>query len=124
MVRSKPNGAEGFFRLNRYMAMHEKGGVIRAKTSNYLTIPLPAALNGNGTPRQLSARQWQGTFVARSRAGNLIIFQKRGRDIVPLYVLKKSIRIRARLGLKKTLQRLRPLFRRGMMQRIRELKKG
>lgn len=123
MVKGTGEGATGYFRLNRYMAFHERGGWIRAKSAKFLTIPLPAALNANGTPRQLSARQWQGTFIARSRAGNLIIFQKRGREIVPLYVLKKSVRIRARLGLKKTLVRLRPSFRRGMVQRINELMK-
>ncbi len=48
------------------------------------------ALNANGTPIKLSAREWTNTFVAKSKAGNLIIFQKRGRQIAPLYVLEEQ----------------------------------
>jgi hypothetical protein len=85
-----------------YLNIHEYGGVIRATNAQFLTIPLPEALNSNGTPKFMSARQWNDTFVALSKKGNLIIFQRRGREIVPLYVLKKQVTIRARLGLRKT----------------------
>lgn len=79
------------------MTIHETGGVINAKGSRYLTIPLPAALDSRGVPLLPSARDWPNTFVQRSRKGNLIIFQKRGREIVPLYVLKTTVRIKPRL---------------------------
>ena len=42
----------------------------------------------------------KNTFVQYSKKGNLLIFQKRSRgSIVPLYILKKRVKIPARLGL-------------------------
>lgn len=82
------------------MGVHERGATIRAKAGGYLTIPLPAALDSRGVPLRKRARDWDNTFVARSKRGNLIIFQKKGRkNIRPLYVLKTSVRLRPRLGL-------------------------
>ena len=87
------------FTLTGIAVVHERGATIRAKNSQYLTIPLPAALNSRGVPLKPSARAWRNTFVAKSRKGNLLIFQKRGKnDIVPLYVLKKRVRIPKRLA--------------------------
>jgi hypothetical protein len=82
--------------------IHEHGGVLRAKKAKYLTIPLPAALNANGTPKKPSARAWSNTFVLRSKAGNLLIVQKQGTQIIPLYVLKPEVYIPPRLGLLET----------------------
>lgn len=93
-----------------YLATQEYGAVIRAKRSKYLTIPLPAALDSRGVPRKRSAREWANTFIKKSKAGNLIIFQKRAGGIVPLYVLKKSVRIPKRLGLRDELVTYKNLF--------------
>lgn len=90
------------------LAIHESGGTIRAR-GKMLTIPLPAALSSRGTSPPF-ARQWKNTFVARTKKGNLLIFQKRGGDIVPLYVLKTSVRIPARLGMQKKLTEKIPYF--------------
>lgn len=87
-----------------YGRIQEEGGVVRAKRAKYLTIPLPAALNRDGTPRRRRARSWKNTFVRRSKAGNLVIFQKRGQEVVPLYLLKPSVRIPPRLGMAATLE--------------------
>ena len=89
-----------------FWAIHETGGVIRAQ-SKYLTIPLPAAMDARGIPLKKRARDWLNTFVAKSRKGNLIIFQKRGRkDIAPLYLLKPEVRIRPRLNMQDTIERV------------------
>lgn len=85
-----------------YLMIHEYGGTIRARNSEYLTIPLPAALNAGGTPKKRSAREWNNTFIGQSKAGNMIIFQRNGRGVIPLYVLEKEVKLRARLGLRKT----------------------
>lgn len=90
--------------------VHEHGATIRARRSKYLTIPLKAALDNRGVPIKRSAREWDNTFVQMSRKGNLIIFQKRGRQIVPLYVLKREVVIPARLGLGLTLRAGLPYF--------------
>lgn len=87
------------------MTTHETGATVRAKSAGYLTIPLPAALDQRGVPLKTRAREWTNTFVARSKKGNLIIFQKKGRNnIVPLYVLKKEVTIPARLRMAETIQ--------------------
>jgi len=86
------------------LSIHEFGGVIRAKKAKFLTIPLPAALNSDGTPKKRSAREWDKTFVKQSKKGNLLIFQKRGKDIVPLYVLKPKVTIPPRLNMGNTLR--------------------
>ena len=93
-----------------YARIHETGGIIRAKNVKFLTIPLKAALNANGTPIMESARDWPNTFCAKSRAGNLIIFQKRGAQIVPLYVLKSSVKIPPRLNMRTSLDAGLPYF--------------
>ena len=93
-----------------YGRIHETGGTIRAKNVKFLTIPLKAALNGDGTPIMNSARDWPNTFVAKSKAGNLIIFQKRGTTIIPLYVLKSSVKIPARLNMRTSLDAGLPYF--------------
>lgn len=82
-----------------YLKTHEFGAVIRPKNGKYLTIPLPAALNANGTPKFQSARQWPNTFVLKSKKGNLLIVQRVGKDIVPLYLLTDRVVIPARLGM-------------------------
>ena len=85
-----------------YASTQEFGATIHGKNSKkkLLTIPLPAALNKNGTMKLPKARDYPRTFVAKSRRGNLLIFQKIGkRKIVPLFVLKKSVKIPARLNM-------------------------
>jgi len=101
---------QGFIGGSRIARVQEFGATITPKRAKYLTVPLPAALNENGTPKKQKARDWKNTFVAKSKAGNLIIFQKRGSGIVPLYVLKNSVTIPPRLGLKKTLEVGIPYF--------------
>lgn len=93
------------FTLDGIAAVHETGATIRAKNARYLTIPLPAALNPNGTPKRPNARSWPNTFVQQSRKGNLLIFQKQANgQIVPLYVLKKSVKIPKRLAFREAFE--------------------
>lgn len=94
-------GPTGYMYGVFYLYVQEYGGTMRAKKAQYMTIPLPEALTSQGLPKKQNAREWNNTFVGQTRAGNLIIFQRRGRQIVPLYVLKKEVRVRPRLGLRK-----------------------
>lgn len=91
-----------------YLGIHEFGGTIRSK-GKMMTIPLPAAMSARGVAPPF-ARQWKNTFVARSRKGNLIIFQKRVNEIVPLYVLKNEVYIPPRLGMRQELEDQLPYF--------------
>lgn len=83
------------------LSFHEEGGTIRATRSQYLTIPLPAALDQRGVPLRERARAWDNTFVARSRKGNLLIFRRipGAKEATPLYLLKTSVYVRPRLGM-------------------------
>lgn len=96
---SKIESVEATIGLPSKYAMHERGATITPKKAKYLTIPLPAALRANGTPIRPSARDWDNTFVGRSKKGNLLIFRKTSTGIVPLYALKTQVKIPARLGL-------------------------
>lgn len=87
-----------------YGRIQEFGGTITPKKAKYLTIPLPEALNSDGTPKKASAREWQNTFIITSKKGNLLIVRRQGRGIVPLYVLKTSVYIPPRLNLRTTVE--------------------
>ena len=109
----------------QYAKIQETGGVVKAKNGKFLAIPLPAALDSNGLPLQSSPRSWPNTFCATSKAGNLIIFQKRGTSIVPLYVLKTQVTIPPRLGMRKTLEAGVPYFvERAMDAMVKEVTGG
>ncbi len=73
-----------------YARIQEEGGTIKPTKSAWLTIPLDAAKTAGGQLRK-PAKQWTDTFFRRSRKGNPILSQQRGKDIVPLFVLKKSV---------------------------------
>lgn len=86
------------------LSVHETGAVIRARNARFLTIPLPAAMDSRGVPLRRRARDWDNTFVQRSRNGNLLIFQRQPGGIIPLYLLKPEVEIRPRLGMGNTLE--------------------
>ena len=110
--------------VSKFMVIHETGGTIRPKRAKFLTVPLQAALSFRGVPLKRRARDWPNTFVATSRRGNLLIFQRRGGRIIPLYALKKSVRIPARLGLGATLRKAAPVFIDRVFDRlVKEVKK-
>lgn len=105
-----------------YAGVHEYGATIRPKRSKYLAIPLPAALDSRGVPKRRGPRSWKNTFVAKSKAGNLIIFQRRRgvKGIIPLYVLKKEVTIPPRLGLGDTITRGIPVFQDRLFDKLVE----
>lgn len=93
------------------LTVHETGAVITAKRAKYLAMPMMEALDSRGLPRKSGPRAWRDTYVARSAAGNLIIFQKRtGGKVVPLYLLKKKVTIPRRLGMRETFESMVPYF--------------
>lgn len=91
------------------LSVHETGATIRAR-GKLLAIPLEAALTSRGTPKKRGPRAWRNTFVARSRKGNLLIFQKKAGKIIPLYVLKDRVKIPRRLGLGITMDKAAPVY--------------
>jgi len=108
-----------------------KKTVIRPKNSRYLTIPLDAAKTKAGVARG-SARSgvFGDTFVMKSKKGNLLIMGKRrfqkGKNagethgnLVPLFVLKKSVTVRARVDPSKRVKLIRRLIPREIIQELR-----
>lgn len=77
-----------------YFWVHQEGATITAKRG-LMWIPLIP-----GTENQTFAN----TFFATSRAGNPILFQKRGKEIRPLRVGKKSVTIPKRFRVKEEIE--------------------
>lgn len=111
----------GIIPLPRHMVTQEFGETIRAKGKGYLAVPLPAALNGDGTPKRASPRLWARARVIKSKKGNLIIAVRNGRQWTPLYVLKEQVKVPARLGLRKELKRDRKKLKADVRAGIRAL---
>jgi len=85
----------------KYANIHENGGTIRPRISQFLTIPLDAAKTPSGVTR-FTAREVKegGTSYQSSFVKKGIIFgvlQRKGgkNSIVPLFILKKSVEIPA-----------------------------
>jgi len=87
----------------KYARLHEYGGEIKPKRAKWLTIPLAAAKTPAGVARG-RARDFENTFFKFSSAGNLILFQRRGDNIIPLFLLKKSVTIPKRSYMGSTLK--------------------
>ena len=72
-----------------YANIHQYGGVIKPKRAKALTIPFPGGPADRRVP--LRASDFEDTFIAKG-----IIFQDLGKEnIVPLFILKKSVTIEA-----------------------------
>lgn len=90
-----------------YAPIHEFGGTVYAKQryrkvpgGPYLNIPLPANKTAAGVTRQTAKQVFSsGGFIRRSRLGNYLIFGKSSGVTQPLFALKRSVRIPARLGM-------------------------
>jgi hypothetical protein len=78
-------------RLREFGTAGLPGGVLTPKSAQYLAVPLPAAMTAAGVAR--SPREYSNTAVITSKLGNLLIVgaSEEGEDIVPLFVLKKSV---------------------------------
>lgn len=109
IMGAKLDNLQGVFHLGEKLVFHEYGGT-KTAGGKMMTIPLPAALDSRGVPLRKSARDWSNTFVAETRAGNVVIFQRRGGSIVPLYVLKDSVTVKPRLGFREEVANGIPRF--------------
>lgn len=76
----------------KYAAIHEYGGTIRPKRAKWLAIPLKGALTAKGVARG-GPRDFKDTFFATSKKGNLILFGRSMGSIIPLFAMKKEVKI-------------------------------
>ena len=94
----------------KYADILDRGGTIRPRVKQYLTIPLGKTKGW--------ARNFKNTFIQKSKAGNLIIFQKIGKKkIKPLFLLKKSVKIPAFKWFANTIKKMRPDLTRALSKR-------
>jgi hypothetical protein len=93
------------YNTEKYSRIQEYGGTITAK-GKMLSIPLAAALYPTGIARWPGPTQtsYAKTFVKKSKAGALIIWGVKGKDIIPLYVLKNRVEIPARFGVREDVE--------------------
>jgi len=109
----------------KYAAIQETGGTITAKRAYrgvqggaYLNIPLAANKTAAGVMRKTAKQVFQsGGSIIKSRRGNYIVIDEIG---VPMFVLKKSVTIPARLGMQKAADDEVPL----LMSRLRDAMQG
>jgi hypothetical protein len=71
-----------------YANIHETGKTIKPINAQMLAIPIGQALTPAGVARY-KPRDIDG-FIARSKAGNLILFKK-GNPPIPMFVLKDNL---------------------------------
>lgn len=79
-----------------YAAIHEAGGTIVPRESSWLTIPLRAAKTASGVARG-PAKSFSDTFFVEKEPGKLLLMQRQDDEVVPLFVLVKSVTIKPRL---------------------------
>ena len=117
----------------RYAAIHEFGGTIRPKKGKYLAIPLPAARTVSGAIMGKYNVSDLGTLdltVIRSKAGNLLLVKKtkgRGKgksQIVPLFVLKREVHIRAKHYMRNAADWMRPRIIPWVREKVNEALTG
>lgn len=80
-----------------YAGVQEFGATITPKRAKVLAIPLPAALTPAGVPRfspTEAAEFYDATWWGTSKAGNAILFGRKGDQLVPLFVGKKSVTVK------------------------------
>jgi hypothetical protein len=108
-IISGDNLTFGTKNFRRYARVHiaPKGTVtVINKKDKKLAIPLTAAKTPSGVVRG-KPRDFQNTFIRKSKAGNLIIFQNESDGIKPLFVLKDQVKVPARVHPEIILERFR-----------------
>ncbi len=104
--------AGGGRRPVEYAAAQEYGASIRPRRGRYLAIPLPGALTAAGALRARFAvpgglRMVGGLFAVRGRSGRMLLVEKKGKGIQPLFVLHPGpIRIREKAFLRSGILRM------------------
>lgn len=93
-------------RISRFLGIHETGGVLTAKHKGRQMLRIPI-----GTRYRLPTRggfdgnRIKGLFLLRRKNGAPLLVEKVGEEIVPRFVLKDRVVMKARLGFAETVRR-------------------
>jgi len=111
------NVGSSIYTNSLYAPLHEAGGTINAKDKYlgvpggpYLNIPLKPNKTAAGVMRYSATEVFNmGSFIVKSRAGNWLVCLSGIKEnkqtwnidniLIPMFVLKKSVTVKARLGL-------------------------
>lgn len=85
-----------------YARIQEEGGTIKPKGHPYLTIPLSGV-------KGVIANYPDGFFI-KSKKGNLLYVERKGKGIKPLFLLKPSVTLPARRWFSAPIAERRPLL--------------
>jgi hypothetical protein len=82
-----------------YGSIHEFGGTVKAKTKQFLSIPLPAALTPAGV-KKAPLPAFEPTFLRRpkspgSKADWVVFLRNKDGTATPIFVLQKEVQIPA-----------------------------
>ncbi len=111
-----------------YANIHETGGTIRPKRARKLAIPIGAALTPSGVARFTPAELKNGSagydesFIAKSKAGSLIIYGKKDLKIIPLFILKDQAKIPAHKYMAITAEQVKDKVVEDIVGKIKEAK--
>jgi phage gpG-like protein len=137
----RPTATTNVGRGAPYAKAHEFGMTIRPRNRQFLTVPLRNAQTAAGVTRQQAKLRRSGrgfetaslipgaedtrTFIFTS-VGNrkLIAVPKRGGGVMPLYLLRKSVRIPERLGFRQTWANQKRWLKTNGAARLRQIMGG
>jgi len=104
---------------------HEHGATIVPKRVQWLTIPTEFAKTAAGVTRG-GARTFSNTFFLKPGKGrtNPLIMQKQGKEVIPLFVLKKSVTIPARPFMRPSAMQTKKYIEEEIPKRIKRAMKG
>ena len=89
----------GNARTAHYVFTQENGDKDRrSSTGKMLTIPAPANLTATGRARFTSPSQVEGLFFMQAKSGIGMLVREKGEGIEVLWILKRSVTIKPRLG--------------------------
>lgn len=105
----------------KYAPVHEFGAIIRPVRRKWLAIPV--SRTPAGAARFRSPTTVKDGFFFTSRAGNLMFGRRRGKrgGIEPLFVLKKRVRVPARLGFRRRWREFEPKAMRAFQAEVSRL---
>lgn len=107
---------------SKYAKIHEFGGTIRPTNARFLTIPTEFNKTAAGVMRK-NARQLMSegkSFFQKSRNGNLMLFTQTARgQLKPMFMLKESVTIPARLGFRETAEKWLEKLKDGLQNLMR-----
>lgn len=94
-----------------YAPVHQHGAVIVPRRGKYLAIPLSPPLTVSQR-RTMGPRDFPNTFIAKSKRGTLLVFQRTSGGVRPIFLLVKSVRIKQRRFLRFLPEHLQAISRR------------